>query len=77
MFWPYANTCGMGLWLYLAAVLLVIITGVWGAKLTWDLELGAAHTLALCTIFWGLVLVAAEVLPRVGYAQVQQPWFCA
>lgn len=77
MFWPYNNTCSWGLYLYLAAVLLVIITGVWGAKLTWDMELGAAHTLALCTVFWGLTLVAAEVLPRVGYAQVQQPWFCA
>jgi heme A synthase len=55
----------------------VVVTGVWGAKLAWDMELGAAHTLAICIIFWGLTLIAAEVLPRVGYAQVQQPWFCA
>lgn len=75
-FWPYANTCSWGLMLYLSAALLVVVTGVWGAKLTWDARLGAAHTLALCTVFWGLTFVTAEVLPRVGYAQVQEPWLC-
>jgi heme A synthase len=75
-FWPYTNSCSWGLMLYLSAVLLVVITGVWGAKLAWDARLGATHTLALCIVFWGLTLVAAEVLPRVGYAQTQEPWFC-
>lgn len=76
-YWPYANACSWGLGFYLSAVLLVLVTGVWGAKLTWDAHLGAAHALALCIVFWGLTLVAAAVLPRVGYAQVQEAWFCA
>lgn len=75
-FWPYTNTCSWGLGLYLSAVLLVVISGAWGAKLTWDARLGAAHTLALLVVFWGLTLVTAAVLPRIGYAQVQEPWFC-
>jgi len=74
-YWPYANGSSWGLLLYLSALLLDMVTGVWGAKLTWDRRLGAAHALSLCVVFWALTLVAAEVLPRVGYAEIQKPWF--
>ena len=68
-YWPYANSCSWGLGLYLTAVTLVIITGIWGAKLTWDARLGRSHSAAIAVVLWGVALVAAEVLPRIGYAQ--------
>lgn len=68
-YWPYANSCSWGLGLYLIAVTLVIITGIWGTKLTWDARLGRSHAAAIAVVLWGVALVAAEVLPRIGYAQ--------
>lgn len=67
-YWPYSNAWSWGLLTYLCAVDLVVITGVWGAKLTWDARLPAAHTVAIGVICWGLALLAAEAVPRIGYA---------
>jgi hypothetical protein len=67
-YWPYANAWSWGLLLYVAAIMLVVVTGIWGAKLTWDARLPAAHTVAVCTVVWGLGLLAAEAVPRIGYA---------
>lgn len=75
--WPYARACGWWLLLYLFAVEMIVIAGIWGARLTWQRRLGFTHTLALATILWGLILTAHEVLPRVGYARAQAIWFCA
>jgi hypothetical protein len=47
----------------------VIVTGIWGSKLTWDARLARAHTIAIVTIMWGLILVAAVVLPKMGLPQ--------
>jgi hypothetical protein len=66
-YWPYAHGWSWGLLLYLAAVVLVVVTGIWGAKLTWDARLPAAHTVAVGTVIWGLGLLAAETVPRIGY----------
>jgi hypothetical protein len=40
------------------------------------------HILAVAMTLWGVGLVAAEALPRVGYAKVADPanppgWFCS
>lgn len=67
-YWPYANAWSWGLVLYLSAVVLVLITGIWGAKLTWDARLPAAHTVAVGIVLWGFGLIAAEAVPRIGYA---------
>jgi hypothetical protein len=67
-FWPYAHAWSWGLLVYFAAVQLVVVTGIWGAKLTWDARLPAAHTVSLGTAVWGLGLLAAEAVPRIGYA---------
>ena len=75
--WPYARDCGGWLILYLVAVGMVVIAGIWGARLTWDGRLGYAHIIALGTVLWGLTLTSQEVLPRIGYAQAQAAWFCA
>ena len=67
-YWPYSHDWSWGLLMYLSAVLLVVVTGIWGAKLTWDARLPAAHTLAIGTVVWGLGLFAAETVPRIVYA---------
>jgi hypothetical protein len=66
--WPYPARCGVGLAAYLAAVVVVVTSGIWSAVWTWRHRAAHAHTLSLLLILWGLVLGSIEVLPRVGYA---------
>jgi hypothetical protein len=63
-FWPYPKTYLWGMVLYLLSLSLVFVTGIWGARLSWDARLGAAHTVALGTVVWALTL-ATESLPPV------------
>jgi hypothetical protein len=74
--WPYAKACGPWLALYMAAVEIVVIAGIWAARVSWKSRLGFAHVIAICTIIWGLALTAQEVLPRVGYAKTRLAWRC-
>ncbi len=78
--WPYPARCGPGLAAYLAAVAVVITSGVWSSVWTWRHRASRAHTLSLLLILWGLVLGSMEVLPRIGYAKpdAQHPatWAC-
>ncbi len=67
--WPYPARCGGGLAGYLAAVVVVVASGVWSAVWTWRHRASRAHTLSLLLVLWGLVLGSLEVLPRVGYAK--------
>ncbi len=69
LFWPYATRCGAGLAGYLGAVAAVAIAGGWSAVWTWRHRTARAHMLSLLLVLWGLVLAAAEVLPRTGYAK--------
>jgi len=62
-FWPYAKTYLWGLVLYLLSLGLVLVAGIWGARLSWDARLGAAHTVSLLTVFWAVALAVAEILP--------------
>jgi len=66
--WPYPARCGVGLAAYLAAVVVVVSSGIWSAVWAWRHRAARAHTLSLLLILWGLVLGSIEVLPRVGYA---------
>ena len=66
--WPYPARCGIGLAAYLAAVVVVVSSGIWSAVWTWRHRAAHAHTLSMLLILWGLVLGSIEVLPRVGYA---------
>ena len=76
--WPYENACGSWLLLYLSAVSLVVIAGLWGARVSWKGRVGWAHMLAVITIIWGLALTAQEVLPRepIFYAKTRLGWRC-
>lgn len=69
IFWPYAARCGLGLLGYLAAVSMVIVSGVWSAVWTWRHRAARAHLLSLLLVLWGLVVAGIDVLPRIGYAQ--------
>lgn len=74
--WPYAHACGGPLLLYTLAAAAVVVTGVWGGMATWRSRLAAAHVLSLVVTGWGIGLVAAVVLPRIGYAAEPLAWWC-
>lgn len=74
--WPYAAACGLGLFLYLGVVGMVLVTGLWGAVTAWRRRMGLAHILSLGVIAAGVVFLVSEVLPRTGYARQSLGWFC-
>ena len=80
LFWPYDARCGFALAGYLAAVIVVIGSGVWSAFWSWRHRAPRAHVLSLLIALWGLILGAAEILPRSGYAKPspERPagWLC-
>jgi hypothetical protein len=74
--WPYPNGCGLPLLGYLGGILMVLLTGGWIAFASWKLRSGVTHILALILFFWGIVLAAEQLLPRIGYAADQASWRC-
>lgn len=79
--WPYAHACDLRLAAFLGAQAMVAVGGLWVAAFTWRHRLAASHSLALVVLAAGLLLVAAQVLPRLGYATVAgvraDHWRCA
>jgi hypothetical protein len=74
--WPYPHACGWPLLGYLGAVATVLLAGAWLALASWRLRNGLTHILSLLLLYWGLVLAAEQVLPRVGYAAEEAGWLC-
>lgn len=68
--WPYPRDCGQGLFVYIAVKAVLVAGGIWIATYTWRHRMPRMHALALLVTLSGLILVAAEVLPRTGYAAV-------
>jgi hypothetical protein len=68
--WPYENACGSGLFGYLGAEAAIVAGGLWVAFTTWRARLAKMHTFSLLIVLVGLALIAAEVLPRAGYARI-------
>jgi hypothetical protein len=66
--WPYSRACGSGWFGYVGVEAVIIAGGLWVAITTWRARLPKLHVLSLLIILAGLALVAAEVLPRIGYA---------
>jgi hypothetical protein len=62
-YWPYPKTYWLGLLLYFLSLGLVLVSGIWGARLSWDARLGTAHTIALGTVAWAIGLAAAVMWP--------------
>jgi len=50
--------------------IVIIVGGLWVAVSTWRARLPKMHMVSLLIVLIGLVLVATEILPRVGYAAV-------
>jgi hypothetical protein len=74
--WPYAHRCGLGLMLYLGSAATVAVAGIWAMVVSWHRRQGWAHLVGLALFLAGLGLVAAVVLPRIGYAVGPLPWMC-
>lgn len=68
--WPYERECGSGLFGFLGVEAMIVVGGAWVAFTTWRYRLPRMHILSLFIILAGLILLAAEVLPRIGYASV-------
>jgi len=74
--WPYPHACDLALLGYLGAVTSVVVSGAWIGFASWRLRSGAPHVLSLVLAFWGIVLAAEQVLPRIGYAAERASWRC-
>jgi hypothetical protein len=68
--WPYERGCGVGLFEYLGVELVIVVGGLWVAFTTWRHRLPKMHMLSLLIVLTGLILMATEILPRIGYAVV-------
>jgi hypothetical protein len=68
--WPYSRECGWGWFGYLGVEAVIVAGGIWVAFTTWRGRLPKMHTFSLLIVLAGLVLIAAEVLPRIGYAAI-------
>ena len=76
LWWPYAHDCGWLLHAYLGVIAAVMITGGWASISAWRARVAAAHVVALVVAFWGVVLAAETILPRIGYAATSAIWTC-
>jgi hypothetical protein len=74
--WPYPHACGWALLGYFGAVAAVLLAGAWIAFASWRLRNGVTHLVSLVLFYWGLVLAAEQVLPRIGYAEDPAAWLC-
>jgi hypothetical protein len=74
--WPYRSACGWSLYAHLAAVVVLLVVAGWAALAAWQVHNGPAHAIALIVGFWGIVLSAELILPRVGYAADAGTWTC-
>lgn len=75
-YWPYAKVCGPMLYGYLIGVAAITGAGLVTMRSSWTHRRGVAHVVGLLTLLAGLAFVAAEVLPRTGYAAESRTWTC-
>lgn len=75
-FWPYGHACGFGLYTYMFAELLIVVGGLWTVAWTWQHRMLRGHAIAMVMVAWGIALIVAQVLPRVGYAKEAAAWVC-
>ncbi len=74
--WPYTTRCGWPLYGYTAVVLLMFVVGGWCTLASWRHYMGGAHLVSLGLVFWGIVLGAEVLLPRIGYSVDSETWRC-
>ena len=76
LWWPYGRSCGFSLAAYLLAPTMIIVGGLWVVVCTWSRRMARTHGLAMLVALWGAGLIAAEILPRIGYAAQPAVWLC-
>jgi hypothetical protein len=74
--WPYQYDCDWPLAGYLGAVTAIMVAGGWLMMDAWRMRRPVAHVAALVVAFWGVVLAAEQLLPRIGYAAESAVWRC-
>ena len=74
--WPYAHACGWPLLGYLGAVGDRDAHGRMDRRHFLETTRCLVHALSFILVFWGIVLAAEQVLPRIGYAAVASTWRC-
>ena len=74
LWWPYGRDCGFGLAAYMAATVMIIVGGLWVVACTWICRMARTHAIAMLVALWGVGLMAAEILPRTGYASTTAAW---
>ena len=74
--WPYGHACGGPLMMYLVAIFMVNVMGLWGLVLSWRRRMGWAHAVSMLVLRWGWALAGSTVLPRIGYSKQAATWFC-
>ncbi len=74
--WPYQRDCGLMLHLYLGVTGSVMIVGGWATITAWKVRNASVHVIGALVMFWGIVLAAEQILPRIGYAAVPAAWTC-
>jgi hypothetical protein len=81
LWWPYPRTCGAGLAAYLGATSMILVGGLWVVACTWIVRMPRTHAFAMLVTLYGLGMITAEILPRVGYAKPDAAhpaiWACA
>lgn len=75
--WPYQRDCGLMLHLYLGVTGSVMIVGGWATITAWRVRNAGVHVIGALVMFWGIVLAAEQILPRIGYASVPAAWSCS
>jgi hypothetical protein len=74
--WPYAHSCGLSLYGYLAAAAGVVLVGLWGAVASWARRMALAHLIALVVTLSGALLVGKTFLDRSSYPRRPSTWSC-
>jgi hypothetical protein len=74
--WPYPRSCGFPLVGYLGAVTTIMLAGGWAAVAAWRYRASLAHIISMILVLYGIMLGAAELLPRTGYAVDHATWEC-
>ena len=74
--WPYARSCGTGLYGYLGSVGAFTLASTWSIIWSWRTRRAGVHFLSIVLLGWSVFLGLREVLPRIGYAKHAATWQC-
>lgn len=74
--WPYAHSCGLPLYGYLAAAVGVMLVGLWSAVLSWTRRIALAHLVAILVTLTGALVFGKAILDRTSYPDQPATWSC-